>query len=929
MHESTTSSNGMSAADPQIRIAAVALTLLAVCLPAPAAGGMWEDLGLYGGQVLSVTAAADGTLFAGTWSGDGLFRSDDTGRTWVQIPQEDPSWFRNLEIFDIACAPGDPATLWVANGIYLDLSHDSGHTWQTFYSAADQNRFCLSLSADPHDATGTTVCVGTGGPGGSTWGGCIFRTADSGQTWARIGTAAREVLDLTHDPGQPERLWAVSAPWAEDPQARCDVLQTDSGGVFWKRYRKVLLPGGASAPFGPLNEVLVPCPDEAPLACGSGGIAVLDWSTGRSGGEAQWGWSLYGQRCSALAAAADTATTYGAVAGNLVASSDCGRTWQTHSSEAGQLLCLTTVPGDSQLLLGGSQGSGVYRSEDSGLQFEQANEGIRANTVFDTLWPDSGADTLLCGTLGGLYTGTATTGWHLLQDRTTYCLAGGDQPDAGLWAGQDNGLSRSADGGATWEFHPVPREAGDHYVAGIAPAPGDPECVYAALAFLSGDQGAVLRVCASPDTAPETLLRTPAPANALAVHPTDSTVLLAGTGWFYAPGLPGGLYRSTDSGRTWDGPCLPDLVVNSIAFDPRQPNTVFAACGDSAMAHAGIYKSSDGGCTWKPASIGLPPICSASDIRVDPRDSGVVYAALYRALTDTLDPLAGVYVSCNSGGYWTQIGLSDYSLFYLCPSAATGAVAGSGPLETNLLAGTSSGLLRSSIAGSGFVTGTVTDAISGEPLDDVVVSAACGATALTSGGWYQLLVPAGSHTLTAAAPGFEHGAQQTVTVPAGTSQEADITLRAAPRDTACFLSGLAPAGQLKLLRRFRDGVMTRTGIGRHLTDLYYRCSPSLHELLRSRPGLRAACAELVETALPLIDAVAAGRDTPPPAGLRDAGAALLRAVAQAAPPDLRPAVQELRRLVRAGCIDALLGRCVGTSVHHPHQKRPRPAPRAN
>lgn len=936
MIKTTRSSTGLSAAGLHIRAATVALALLAVCLPPPAAGEMWEDLGLYGGQVLSITAAADGTLFAGTWSGDGLFRSDDTGHTWMQIPQDYPSWFRNLEIFDIACAPGDPDTLWVANGLYLDLSRDRGQTWQTFYGAADQGRFCLSVSVDPHDATGTTVCVGTGGFGGSTWGGRIFRTADNGQTWTRIGTAAREVLDLAHDSGQPGRLWAVSAPWSEDPQARCAVLQTESGGAFWKRYCQVRLPSGSPAPFGPLNEVLLPGPGEAPLVCGSGGIAVLDSRPGAPGSASPWFWSLYGQRCSALAAAVDTATTYGVVAGGLVLSSDCGRTWQRQSSSSGQLLCLTTVPGDSQLLLGGSQGSGVYRSEDSGMHFEPSSEGIRANTVFDTLQPETEPDTLLCGTLGGLYAGSAATGWRLLQERTTYCLAGGDQAGAGLWAGQDNGLSRSADNGATWKFYPATQENGDHYVAGLAAVPGDPESVYAALAFFSGTRGAVLRLRPADNTTTETLLHTPAPANALAVHPTDSRVLLAGTGWFYAPGLPGGLYRSTDSGDTWDGPALPGLVVNSIAFDPQEPDTVFAACGDSAMAHAGIYKSSDGGCTWEMASAGLPSICSASDIRVDPHASGVVYAALYRALTDTMDPLAGVYVSCDGGTYWTQIGLSDYSLFDLCQTATTvpnspaaSTVAGAGLPGSNLLAGTSSGLLRSSIAGSGFITGTVSDADSGEPLDNVVVSAVCGANALTSDGWYQLLVPAGTHALTATAPGFDQSPQQTITVPAGTSQEADITLQGTPRDTACFLSELAPAKSLQLLRRFRDDIMSRTGIGRHLTDLYYRCSPRLRELVRCRPGLRAACAELLETALPLIAAAAAGRDTPPPAGLRDAGAALLRTMEQAAPPDLRPAVQDLRRLIRAGCIEAVLGRPVGVPVHHPRPKRLRPAPRVN
>ena len=105
-------------------------------------------MGLYGGQInaIAVDPLAPEILYAGSWMGDGVFKSTDQGRTWMNIPQDHPSWFRNMEVFDIAIDPNNPSTIWVANNHYIDVSYDDGESWKTFYFASDETRFCYDLS---------------------------------------------------------------------------------------------------------------------------------------------------------------------------------------------------------------------------------------------------------------------------------------------------------------------------------------------------------------------------------------------------------------------------------------------------------------------------------------------------------------------------------------------------------------------------------------------------------------------------------------------------------------------------------------------------------------------------------------------------------------------------------------------------------------
>ncbi|MBI4493880.1 MAG: hypothetical protein HY690_13900 [Chloroflexi bacterium] len=108
---------------------------------------------------------------------------------------------------------------------------------------------------------------------------------------------------------------------------------------------------------------------------------------------------------------------------------------------------------------------------------------------------------------------------------------------------------------------------------------------------------------------------------ALAVHPSDHRVLLAGT-----DGQTGqGVFRSQDAGAAFTGQNLglQNFTIRDLAFDPADPNIAFAATGRSGAIDevAGVHRSADGGRTWNLVLRGF-----AAAIAIDPSNPNLVYA---------------------------------------------------------------------------------------------------------------------------------------------------------------------------------------------------------------------------------------------------------------------------------------------------------------
>ena len=128
---------------------------------------------------------------------------------------------------------------------------------------------------------------------------------------------------------------------------------------------------------------------------------------------------------------------------------------------------------------------------------------------------------------------------------------------------------------------------------------------------------------------------------------------------FYYGSVCGGVWRSTNAGRTWtpifDG--QPVASIGAIGVAPSNPNVLYVGTGESDMRDSisfgnGMYKSTDAGNSWKP--IGLENTRQIARVLVDPRNPEVVFvAALGHAYGPSPD--RGVYRSRDGGVTWHKV----------------------------------------------------------------------------------------------------------------------------------------------------------------------------------------------------------------------------------------------------------------------------------
>ena len=103
------------------------------------------------------------------------------------------------------------------------------------------------------------------------------------------------------------------------------------------------------------------------------------------------------------------------------------------------------------------------------------------------------------------------------------------------------------------------------------------------------------------------------------IHPTDpNIVFVAGLGHPYGANEERGIFRTTDGGKTWKKVLYLDQNTGAIQveFDPLNPKTIYADLwehregpwenGTFSGKNSGLYKSIDGGNTWKQLTKGLP-----------------------------------------------------------------------------------------------------------------------------------------------------------------------------------------------------------------------------------------------------------------------------------------------------------------------------------
>jgi photosystem II stability/assembly factor-like uncharacterized protein len=153
---------------------------------------------------------------------------------------------------------------------------------------------------------------------------------------------------------------------------------------------------------------------------------------------------------------------------------------------------------------------------------------------------------------------------------------------------------------------------------------------------------------------------------ALALDPSDPLVVWVGTGENNSQrsvGYGDGVYRSNDGGATWKKVGLDTSEhIGKIVIDPEDGNRVFVAAQGplwNAGGDRGLYRTLDGGATWKRV-LEISEHTGVNEVVMDPRDSNVLYASSYqrrRHVWTLIDggPESTIWKSTDGGDTWRKI----------------------------------------------------------------------------------------------------------------------------------------------------------------------------------------------------------------------------------------------------------------------------------
>jgi photosystem II stability/assembly factor-like uncharacterized protein len=666
--------------------------LCALLLSAPLYSELrWRPIGpIRGGRTKAAAGVPQkpGTFYMGAVNG-GVFRTDDYGRTWTPLFDDQSSG----SIGALAVAPSDPETIYVGSGEGLqrpDLStgngvyrsNDGGKSWK--HLGLRDGQQIPQIAVDPKDARRLFVAV-LGHPYGPNSERGLFRSQDGGESFEKVlyldeNTGA---ADVVIDPQNPQNVYATlwearQAPW-ENGSFRGPgsgfYKSTDGGALFRK--------AGTGLPdfeHGKLGRI---------------GIAVAPSRP----------WRLF-------------ATVQTGDEGRLWRSDDAGETFVQINDDprpaerADDFAEVKVDPKNPDVVYTASVV--VWRSGDGGKTFS-AFRGAPGGDDYHRLYidPVNPRVIMIAGDQGAIITvneGESWSSWynqptaqmyHLTADNAfPYRLCGGQQESGSACVS-----SRGPDGAITFrEWHP----AGFEEYGYAAPDPLDADIVYGAkvmrwdrrtgdiqvispqavrgpdyrvvrtqplvfspvdprLLFFASNKvwktrdGGQQWVSISPDLtrktwavppnagkyAKETQVSQRGVVYALAPSPLDKDLLWAGTD----DGL---VHRTTDGGKTWHEVTPKQLVpwakVSSLEAGHFDAQTAYAAINtfrlDDLRPH--LLRTHDGGKTWTEITAGLSPNAPSNVIREDPRRKGLLYCGTEEA----------PWVSFDDGDHWLPLRLN-------------------------------------------------------------------------------------------------------------------------------------------------------------------------------------------------------------------------------------------------------------------------------
>jgi photosystem II stability/assembly factor-like uncharacterized protein len=546
---------------------------------------------------ISPTYAIDHTLFAGA-SMEGIYRSVDGGNSW-QLAAKDITTLDVYTCFAISPAYASDHTVYVGTGLDgVFRSVDSGATWQPTQDLSTNVGTVQGIGApsvntlaiSPAYPVDHTIFAGTLSG--------MFRSVDSGANWQEInqGLFDLSVASLTW---LPTIFAAVSPAYANDhtvfAATYCGAFISSDGGSTWQQTNQNLTSATLSCLAISPNYA-----NDRNIFAGSAGGIFLSANSGAT-------WRAVNQGLTAVTVAslvvspnyAEDHTLFAGTSGTGVFRSvDRGSSWQSANQglttsvlQSGQIPDLSSVEvnlaispayATDHTIFAGISGGGVFRSTDSGSTWRSVSTGL-ATTLAGIPIPDLGVSVI--------------------------AISPSYATDHTLYAGTSQ-IYRSIDSGETWQVahQGLPDLLAQTIVTAIVLSPNynTDGTLFVGLGVTHGIYRSVDRT----DTwqqINEGLPERPLPST-LAISPNfarDHTIFA---------GLAQGSYRSVDGGSTWklenqglayviQSYAIPigvDSISISVTFE--SDHTIYAGGSISG----GIFRSIDSGSTWEGVYLGLP-----------------------------------------------------------------------------------------------------------------------------------------------------------------------------------------------------------------------------------------------------------------------------------------------------------------------------------
>jgi hypothetical protein len=638
------------------------------------AAAAWQPLGPsnIGGRVtdIVVDSVRTNTVYAGAATG-GVWRSVDGGRTFSSAwPTTITPSIGALAITPSGSLyagtgegnPGGGSVTFPGNGVFR--STDGGSTW-TPAGLAGSDRIGR-LAIDPTNPN-RIFAAATGSlfvPGGVRG---LYRTTDAGATWQLVlpgGNGTTGAIDVAIDPRNPNRIFAAMWDHKRQPEGRTyggvgsGLFRSTDGGTTWARVAGGL--PAASSNLGRMGVVIAPGNSNRmyAIAADTTGNFAGFW-TSTNGGTA---WTRI-TNTSFLSASQSTygwwfgriwvdavAEQHVWVAGvQILESSNAGGSWTRNTTVHADQHAFAFDPRVAGRVFVGNDG-GVYRSTSNGsltgTWTKATSLGINqfytvAVSRQDTTRVSGGAQD------NGSLRNWSGTAFNAIGggDGTTNLIDPTNQNNV-YSCSQNGACTRSTDGGTTRSGFGSTVSDRRNWVTPIVFDPNNP-----AIMYYAGN-----RVNRSTNSAASWTVISPdltrgnggiggafGTVTTLAVAHSDSRVIYAGTddGRAWITRNTGGSWTEITAG-------LPTRWITHIDIDPANANIAYLSVSGYRNGDPGahVFKTTTGGTgssAWQDISAGLPD-APVNDVVLDPRNSGVLYAA-----TD-------VGVFARTGGAWARVG---------------------------------------------------------------------------------------------------------------------------------------------------------------------------------------------------------------------------------------------------------------------------------